>query len=503
MTEPNSTIGQRTADGAFWMMGMRLSIRLIGIVSVIILARILVPEDFGIVAKASMIAGFLELITEFGLEAALIQNQNTKKQHYDTVWTIHLIRGAVIALVLLVLASPAARFLHEPVLKYVLLFYALSALLAGMENVGIVDFRKKLDFNKDFMFSVIKKFIGFLVTISVALIWKTYWAFVAGVLAMTISGVIASFAMSPFRPSVSLSEWRSLYKYSKWILLTGVLSSVSQKLDTFILSRFSTTEMVGRYTVAYEISSTASTELAMPLARATMPGLSKLGSDPDRFRILYTKSILILMAIAIPAAVGMAALAEPLTYLLLGSKWAEAADLIAVLSFYGIVRSLYAVSASAYLSSGAVDKFAKLAMLSLFLRIFLLSFGFQMGGVLGMAYGVVGAGCIHTVVSLGVQHHERFVDASELLKRLWRVVLSTALMYYTLSVTVPKYLDGVDSHTVIGLFVLVALGALIYFGSLAILWALSRDRRGPEWMLVTFALERIRRKPVTDNVRRN
>ena len=217
MIESNSTVGQRTADGAFWMIGMRLSIRLLGIISVIILARILVPEDFGIVAKASMIAGFLELVTEFGLEAALIQNQKTNKQHYDTVWTIHLIRGAAIALVLLVLALPAARFLHEPVLKYVLLFYALSSLLNGMENVGIVDFRKKLDFNKDFILSVIKKFVGFLVVISTALIWKTYWAFVAGVLATAISGLIASFAMSPYRPSLCLSEWRSLYKYSKWI----------------------------------------------------------------------------------------------------------------------------------------------------------------------------------------------------------------------------------------------------------------------------------------------
>ena len=161
MTDNPRSIGDRIATGAFWTVGMRLSIRALGVVSVIILARILVPEDFGIVAKAAMIASVLEMIMEFGLDAALIHNRKATSAHYDTVWTIHVIRGSVIALILVALAKPAAVFFHEPVLSVILLFYALSSFINGLHNVGVVDFRKNLEFDRDFRFSLYHKTVEF------------------------------------------------------------------------------------------------------------------------------------------------------------------------------------------------------------------------------------------------------------------------------------------------------------------------------------------------------
>lgn len=486
MLENEKSIGARITSGAFWTVGMRLSIRMLGLISVIVLARLLVPEDFGIVAKASMIASFLELVTTFGLEAALIHNQKAVTTHYDTVWTIHVLRGGGIGLGLIVLANPAASFLREPALASILWFYALAAMLNGLQNVGVVDFRKNLEFDRDFRFSLYRKLAGFLVTVSIAFVWRSYWAFVMGVVAAAATAVTTSFLMSPYRPRFSLQEWRSLFHFSKWIFLVGIVGSVSAKLDTFILSRFSTTEVVGRYSVAYEIAGAASTEIAMPIARATLPGLAKLNENPAGFRETYQMTILVMLLVAIPAGVGVSAVAGPLTEVVLGSQWSASAPLIEVLALFGIVRTVFAASSAAFMSSGNVRALGQLSVVSLILRAVFLGFGFAMGGVIGLAWGFFVAGILQMVLSLYVQQHLAFLNVRLLSMQVWRMVVAAAIMYGSLKWLLPElgWLEGFPMG--LSLVLQVLGGALIFAGGLTLLWRIVGDNNGPEKVVWEF-----------------
>ena len=470
---------------------MRFSIRALGIVSVIILARILVPEDFGIVAKASMIASFLELITIFGLEAALIQNQSATAKHYDTVWTIHVFRGTFIAAILAIVASPASKFFREEALGDIMFVYALAALLRGFINVGTVDFLKNLQFQKDFKFNLYGKLAGFTVTMIVAVIWRSYWAFVIGALAAAVTTLTASFAMSEYRPRFSLEKWRPLFNFSKWVFTAGLIQALSVKLDTFILSRFSTTESVGEYTVANEISGVASTELAMPIARATMPGLAKLNDDQEKFRATYTASLLVLLFIAVPTGVGISAVAEPITALVLGEKWADAAPLIEILALFGVARAVFAVSKSAYVSSGRVDVFAKLSIVNLTLRVVLLGAGFYMGGVIGLAWGVLISAVIQMFLTVMAQHYLALLHAGELLGQIWRVLAAAATMYISLKVLWPLIDILGDTLLAIDLLLEVMIGAMVYFSSLSLFWLVSRNRQGPEAIVLAFLKQKL------------
>ena len=362
MTEQPSSLGGQVASGTLWTVAMRMSIRMLGVVSVVILARLLVPDDFGIVAQAAMFYSFVELITAFGFESALIQNQTASTAHYNTVWTLNIIRGAANAIALGAIAYPASLFLNEPRLDEVIWFYALASFLKGFANVGTVDFRKHLDFNRDFQFELWIKVCSFVASIAVAVIWRTYWSFVAGVLVGIITTIAASYLMSPFRPRFSLTMWRPLLDFSKWILGAELVGAISTKLDVFLLSRFSTAGNVGIYTVAYEIAGTPSTEIAMPVARALMPGLSKLGNDPVQFRSLYLSTASLVLLVAIPAGVGVTTLAEQITIVALGEKWLAAIPLIEILALYGITRAVFAVSASAFMAFGRVDLLGKLSV---------------------------------------------------------------------------------------------------------------------------------------------
>lgn len=493
MTEASKSIASRIATGAFWTIGLRLSVRALGIVSVIILARILVPEDFGIVAKASMIASFLELISEFGLTAALVRDQQATAAHYDTVWTIHVIRGTVIAVILVALAKPAAVFLHEPMLSVILLFYALSAFLNGLENVGVVDFWKSLEFDREFKFNVYRKLTSFAVTVGVAFVWQTYWAFVAGVVTGSLVGLVASFLMAPYRPRIRLSEWRSLFDFSKWIFVHGLCLSLSTKLDTFILSRFSVTAVVGRFTVAHEIAGAASTEIAMPIARAVMPGLAKLNDEPAKFRATYTSSILVLMLFTVPAAVGVAALSELITDVVLGSKWADAADLISILALGGIMRAVSAMSASAFMSSGKAKPLAYLSIFNLLLRALAMGFGFKLSGVIGLAWGVLVGSIIQTSLAIYVQCSLNFVNPINLLAGTWRVVTSASIMFLVLDLYLANTYWLMNQPAALQLMLQILAGMAVYLLTLWGLWKLAGDTSGPESAIADFLAERFKK----------
>jgi len=191
------TVRSRMAVGAAWMMGLRLIDRSLGIVSTLILARLLLPADFGLIAMAMTILGILEVLGSFSFDIALIQNQLAEPRHYNTAWTLTVMYGAANALALFVLAGPAGGFFSEPRLEAVLYVLALTAVVQGFENIGIVAFRKELNFSRELLFQFVKRLIAFAITIALAYLLRSYWALAIGTLSSRIAGVAFSYVLHP------------------------------------------------------------------------------------------------------------------------------------------------------------------------------------------------------------------------------------------------------------------------------------------------------------------
>ena len=485
-------LGARVASGTLWTVGMRVSIRLIGIVSVVILARVLVPEDFGIVAQAAMFYSFVELVTALGLEAALIQSRVAGRDHYDTVWTLNVMRGLLNAAVLALIAYPAAVFLREPRLDSVICFYAMASFVQGFANVGTVDFRKRFDFNRDFLFALWSKLAGFVVSIAVALVWRTYWAFVAGVLAGAATTVLASYLMSDYRPRFSLSMWRPLLHFSKWMLGHDLFNTLASRLDVLLLSRFSSVESVGVYSVSYEVAGTPTTEIAMPVARALMPGLSRVGEDREAFRSLYLSTLGLVLLAAVPAGIGVSALAGRITDVLLGASWATAVPLIQVLALFGVVRAVFPVSASAYLSFGRVDLLAKISLAGVLLNGIAVAAGVHLAGALGVAWGLLAASCCRLVLTLGVQMRVGMLDATALLRRCWKVLAAGTGMGAALSAWQLPAASALAPAAAL-LVLEILLGAAVFGAIIVALWPLTPGVHGPERALLDYLKTRLAR----------
>lgn len=478
-------LGRSIFKGALWTVLMRSTVRLLGIISVLILARLLVPEDFGLIAKVVLISSFLEMCTQFGFDNALIKKQNADRQDYDTVWTLSIIRGGFIGLSLIIFSPYLASFFNESTLMLVFCCYGLSNIISGFTNVGIVDFRKEMNFKLDFKFNLYLKISSFITTIIIAIIWQSYWAFPLGVLVRSIASVFAGFALSKYRPRLDLSRWRELFNFSKWMFSYSVLTAISSKLDSFILSRMGSEKELGLYTVAYEIAGTPSTEIAMPVARAALPGLAKLNKTPDKFREMYVGILTSVLMIAIPAGVGVSVLSVPITALLLGPQWSDAAIYIEILSFFGITRVVAATSVSALIAFGLVDLLAKISIATLIIRLLCLPVGYYLGQSVGIAMAVLVSGIITMFIYLIVQHRTGTLSVNRLGEQCWRLCLSSLVMYFVLTYFVINQSMINNLPLAVSLIVEVFIGAAIFSATLITCWTLNGKPAGTEQQILT------------------
>ncbi len=208
--------------GSFWTVAMRWAIRLIGLGNTIILARLLSPADFGIVAMAMIFIGLLEMLNQTGQKQALIRLPYLTREHYDTAWTLSVLMGLAIGLIAFFLAPLTSIYFHDPRTIPVMQCLALRAAIGGIENIGPVAFRRDLEFRRTFLYGVYPKVASIIITVILAWIMRNYWALVYGILATQVALNILSYVMHPFRPRFSLSKLNDIWSYSIWTLLRNI-----------------------------------------------------------------------------------------------------------------------------------------------------------------------------------------------------------------------------------------------------------------------------------------
>ncbi len=156
--------GRELAVGSAWMIGMRWAIRGVGLLSTVILARLLSPDDFGVIAMAMVAVAILQVFTQSGVDLALLRAETPQREHYDAAWTLEIIQGAALAAVLFLTAPLVAGQFEDPRVTQVIRILSFAALIGGFQNIGVVNFRRNLDFRREFQFGVYKKLSSFTVT---------------------------------------------------------------------------------------------------------------------------------------------------------------------------------------------------------------------------------------------------------------------------------------------------------------------------------------------------
>lgn len=462
--------------GSAWMITMRWSIRGLGLVSTVILARVLTPEDFGIVAMAMVVIGFLEVFTQTGVDLALIRDRAATRAHFDTAWTLEILQAAALALALLIVAPFAAAWFDDPRVTLVIRLLALRALIGGFENIGVVAFRRELDFSREFWFGVVKKTATVAITITIALWLRSYWALVIGLVGGRLLDVLISFRMHPYRPRWCLERVREIWSFSQWLLLARVANVVNRKFDEFVVGGQAGTSAMGTYFVASDIATAPTEEIVLPMARGTFPVYSRTLDRRDELAEAFRGVLATTAYLCCALGLGLASVAAELVPLVLGEQWLATIPLMQALGACGVGLGIAFTFDPLLWASGRADISAKYKWVQLALMIPAVLVGVSLGGVLGIALAKTAV--VFALLPLLIVWVARAegIRVGPLVAALAPAFASGIAMV----IAVRAIADALEGAGWWALVAEVAGGAVVFLSFATLLWVLRGRPEGPE-----------------------
>jgi lipopolysaccharide exporter len=484
-----ASTGRTLARGAAWMIGFRLLDRTVGLASMLVLARVLTPADFGLVAMATAMIAFVELFGWLGLDVALIQRPGATREHFDSAWTMNVLIGASVALVLLSSAWPLAWFYGDPRLIALVAFLCLGPLIQGCENIGVVAFRKELSFDREFRFLLSKRLLSVAITVSLALWLQSYWALAIGMVSGRLAGVAISYALHPFRPRWSLSRAGDLLHFSLWLIAQNVCVFFKDRGPDFIIGKLGGAHALGMWSLANELSNLVGTELIMPMNRAALPTYSRLAEDRAALAAAYLAAAGLVAVLVMPLVVGLAAVAPLAVAVLLGPQWHEVGPLISLLAFHGLTDVFLRTAAAAVLASGRPVVYVKIYALQVCVLLPLSFWMTREYGVQGAVMATVGTALALLPLNATLVARALGVTGRQLLASVWRPLLAAALMYAVVVLALPPIDTAAltAGRALVLLAIFVPLGAATYIAATLSIWMVCGRPAGAETTLLAQA----------------
>jgi lipopolysaccharide exporter len=473
------------AKGAAWMVLFKLADRTLGLCSIVVLARLLNPDDFGLVALATAVIAILAVLGNFSFDVALIQRKDSDRTYYDTAWTFNVLIGACTGMVVATLAHPAATFYQDSRLADVMYVLALCPIIGSFEKIGVVSFRKEMQFHKEFAFMLTKKAVSVVTVLTLAFALKTYWALALGILVSTTAGAALSYVMSSYRPRLSLGRRKELMNFSSWTLVHNLLNFASTRFGDFVIGKTSGAAALGTYGLALEVATLPTTELGAPINRAVFPAYAKMSHDRAAMQNGYLRVLGILALLTIPAALGIAAVAPVLVPVIFGAKWLAAVPLLQILAAYGLIQALQNNVGPLYYAMGKPRIAALMALAYNFLMIPGIVFGSLHWGSTGAAIALLVASIVIVPINVSLALWMLKLRVWHFAAEVWRPACAGAIMLGVV-LAVRQQLRSVTDFPgpLATLIILVLAGGLTYLAAIALLWTMTGRPTGAESSIV-------------------
>lgn len=458
-------LAMKTVRGAGLLMMSRLLGRLVDFVTLLILARTLTPADFGLAALALSLVMIVDMVLEVPVTQALVRLPTIDDGHLDTGFTLGLLRGLAVALVLALAAWPYAAINHDPQLASLVLVLACAPIARGLTSPRLVVFIRDLGFGRTFVMELSGKVVAFACALSALWAGAGYWALIVNFVAGPVFSCALSYVLAPYRPSWSLEKRADFIGFVGWFSLSQIVSALNWQFDRLLIGLFGTRDMLGRYAVASDLSVIATQSIIGPALQPVMSAFSRIATDRVRLRQAFLKAARFSMLISVPISLGIALTSDLAVAVLLGPQWREAAPLLSLLAL-SVVPTPYQQTFSALaMSMDRPQLIFRLNTLDLVLRCSLVAAGFWAGSVAGVAAGrvvaslLVGAAYFLTVartVDIGVATQ---------LRNLWKVAFAGAAMSLV-TLLLRDWLLRWHPSVLVELAVVATVGAAVYAAAL-------------------------------------
>jgi lipopolysaccharide exporter len=338
---------RRVLTGVGWNASSSFISQVIGFIRSIVIARLLVPEEFGLFSMALTTVFGLNALTTLGLDQTILarkfESDRELRAQLDTVWSAELARSLVLSLLVLASAYPVSHFYGQPRLLGLIPLLSLSTLLDGMQNIGLTILRKQISFARIFWYELTTNIAAAVLTIAIALRLRSVWALVLGQVIAAALRMLLSYVFHPYRPRFAFDQaaLARVLNFGKFGLTIAVTSYITTMADNVAVGRLLGAGALGNYALAYNLASFPIGVLVYALGKATLPAFAELAATaPARldnaFTRVFTLSALLLISLMVPLFI----LSGDIMQVLYGSKWSGAAPVLRVLSLIIPLRGL-------------------------------------------------------------------------------------------------------------------------------------------------------------------
>ncbi len=368
------SLKQKAVKGVVWSVIQKLGGQTISLIVFFLLARLLDPKDFGLVAMASVYLAFLQVFVDQGFAEAIVQRKNLEREHLDTAFWISVGSSAILMGLTMAIAGPVAHQFktsgQTSELTLVLRWLSASFMFSALNSVQQALFRRNLAFKSLAVRSLLATIAGGTVGVTMALSGFGVWSLVGQQLVNGTVGIIVLWRASDWRPGVrvSIAHFKELFGFSASILGFNILNFFNRRADDFLIGYFLGPAALGYYTIAYRILLMV-TDLMRTLSKVALPAFAQLQDEPERLRRAYYKAIQLTSLIAIPTFCGLAALAPELLPSLFGTQWTDSIRIMQILAFIGIVHALNNISVNTIKAMGKPDWILKVNIVNAFLNV--------------------------------------------------------------------------------------------------------------------------------------
>jgi PST family polysaccharide transporter len=481
---------RRIATGVGWLYGYRWVERVIDFVSVVVLARILAPDDFGLVAIAASVVTIIEGLSALDVNKALIRHRDDDRALYDTAWTLSALRGLLAALIMVVIS----RFVDDPRIAAILVALALSPILNGLANPRFVMFERDLVYSRLAILTLGARVIAFAVTVTIAVLTRSYWALVVGMLAGGIASFALGYLLRPYLPRPTLARFTDIFSFSGWLTLTSVVTTLAMETDKIIVGRLLGITEAGYYFMTQRIGVLPTRELVSPLQRILFPSFSELADDAGRLRSAALESVNVIGSLSLPAGFGFALVAGDFVPLVLGDRWAAIVPLLVVLVPYLGLRATLSMALPCVMALGRTRLLFGVSLVYAVIHLPLFIACTAAFGLAGAIWSIVGAGVFYTALNAWMLRRSLGLTPGELVIQLRRPLTAALAMVgvvLALRAVLPAAVLGTGPSW-ISLIGTIVVGALVFVAALTAVWRLEDRPSGLERRL----LQLLRRDPI-------
>ncbi len=460
----------KVIKGVGWSVSSRLFSRVIDLATLLILARILVPADFGLTALAFSIVSILDMVLEIPIVQALTRLRTLDKGHYDTAFTLGLIRGLAFAAITLAAAWPFSQFYHDDRLFALVAVLAIAPVARSLYSPRMVDQMRELRFAPVFAAQVAGKIFAAGLALWTLFAGGGYWAIAVNNVAAASATTAITYLFAPYRPALSLVQFKDFSGFMGWFSLSQVIAALNWQFDRFVLGAGVSKSELGQYTMAGDLAVMPTQSLIGPAMQPILSAFSKLTDDPERLRNAFLRAGTIMMMISAPICILIFSTADWITEILFNNQWANVSTYLAFLALTVIPVAYYQVFYSMALSVNRASVVFRMNCIDLASRLVMVPAGLYLYDVMGVILARGAAAvlllllCLHFAKALiGV----RVVDQLGGLAKVAAACFAMSLcLFFCIA-----WLEGHAWNPVLEILIAVTSGGLVYLIALYFLGA--------------------------------